>query len=175
MLTLYRAASVGLLFSGGGCQLSQQGSASRLRQTVGSAPGWARLVQQLDEDLTGAASNDPVDVISASAELYGRPQLVERLMDVLLVKEIEPGPVHIAFAQLPLDIVVTTNVDFLLERVYEQQRRPCEPLLGESQLSIGRGGDATHLLKFSMAICVTRTRLWSPRTITTGSFDAIPY
>ena len=69
-------------------------------------------------------------------------------MDVLLVKEIEPGPVHTAFAQLPFDIVVTTNVDFLLERAYEQQRRPCEPLLGESQLSIGRGRDATYLLKF---------------------------
>ena len=37
MLTLYRAAFAGLLSSGGGCQLSEQGSAPRLRQTVGSA------------------------------------------------------------------------------------------------------------------------------------------
>ena len=30
----------------------------------------------------------------------------------------------------------------------EEERRPCEPLLGESQLSIGRSREATYLLKF---------------------------
>jgi len=54
--------------------------------------------------------------------------------------------VHQSFAQLPFDIIVTTNVDFLIEQAYREQRRPCLPLLGESQLTIQRRPEATYLL-----------------------------
>jgi hypothetical protein len=86
--------------------------------------------------------------VSAYADTYGRASLIERLNDVLLVDDIEPSEVHRAFAQLPFDMVVTTNVDFLLERAYAELRRPCVPLLGEAQLSIQRRPEATNLLKF---------------------------
>jgi NAD-dependent SIR2 family protein deacetylase len=98
-------------------------------------PGWAELAKKLAKDLHGVDSANPIDAISSYGDLYSRPNLVERLSELLLVNDIEPGDVHRAFAQVPFDIVVTTNVDFLLERAYAGQRRPCEPLVGESRLS----------------------------------------
>ncbi|WP_159393761.1 SIR2 family NAD-dependent protein deacylase [Streptomyces sp. NRRL F-5755] len=123
-------------------------SAAATTEDLRSPPGWQSLGQQLSRDLLGPTGVGPLDALSAYADTYGRPQLVERLSELLFVHEIVPGTVHQAFAQLPFDIVVTTNIDFLLERAYEEQRRPCEPLLGESQLSLQRSPEVTHLLRF---------------------------
>lgn len=111
-------------------------------------PPWGALGKALARDVPGLGSAGPIDAVSAFAELYGRAALVERLTDLLLVDDVEPSSVHSAFAQLPFDMVITTNVDFLLETAYAQQLRPCVPLLGESQLSISRRPEATYLLKF---------------------------
>lgn len=111
-------------------------------------PGWAKLAEDLATDLPRAVTTNPIDSISAYAETYGRPYLIERLSELLLVNEVEPGDVHDKFACLPFDMVVTTNLDFLLEKAYARQRRPCVPLIGESQLSIQREPEATYLLKF---------------------------
>jgi hypothetical protein len=111
-------------------------------------PGWAKLAELLATDLPGAVTTNPIDSISAYAETYGRPYLVERLSELLLINDIEPGEVHDKFACLPFDMVVTTNFDFLLEKAYARQRRPCVPLIGESQLSMQREPEATYLLKF---------------------------
>ncbi|MEV5483520.1 MULTISPECIES: SIR2 family NAD-dependent protein deacylase [Streptomyces] len=89
-----------------------------------------------------------IEPVSSYADLYGRAKLIERLHELLLVDDVTPGKVHQAFAQLPFDIVVTTNFDFLLEKGYMEQRRPYTPLIGESQLSVQRPSDATYLLKF---------------------------
>ena len=112
-----------------------------------SPPLWNALGTQVAADLDVPAG-DPIDVLSAYAATYRRPRLVERLGELLLVDEVDPSAAHRAFAQLPFDMVVTTNVDFLLERAYSEQRRPCVPLLGESQLAIPRRSAATYLLKF---------------------------
>jgi hypothetical protein len=112
-----------------------------------SPPLWNDLGTEIAADLEVPAS-DPIDVLSAYAATYRRPRLVERLGELLLVDEVQTSPAHRAFAQLPFDMVVTTNVDFLLERAYSEQRRPCVPMLGESQLAIPRRSAATHLLKF---------------------------
>ncbi len=122
-------------------------SATAATQDGKHPPSWTEMADLLKEDLAGTVGT-PIDMISAFADTYGRAQLVERLSEILHVRHIEPGPAHRAFAKLPFDTVVTTNVDFLLERGYEVERRPCEPLLGESQLSIGRSLEATYLLKF---------------------------
>ena len=108
---------------------------------------WNALGEQVAADLDIPAG-DPIDVLSAYSAVYRRPRLVERLGELLLVDEVETSPAHRAFAQLPFGMVVTTNVDFLLERAYSEQRRPCVPMIGESQLAIPRRSTATHLLKF---------------------------
>ncbi len=122
-------------------------SRNAIGEDGGRPPDWRELGAQMALDVPAAGANDPIDAISAYAEMYGRPALVERLSELLLVNAVDPSPVHLAFAQLPFDMVVTTNADFLLEAAYDRQRRPCVPLLGESQLSIARRAEATHLLK----------------------------
>jgi hypothetical protein len=95
-----------------------------------------------------SSSSGPIDILSAYSDLYGRAGLVERLTDALLVDRLQPSDAQYAFARLPFDMVVTTNVDFLLEDAYKNARRPCIPLIGELQLTISRRAQATHLLKF---------------------------
>lgn len=112
-------------------------------------PAWSALARRLALDIPDApAVASPIDLISSYADMYGRPHLVERLAELLLVNDVEPGEVHQAFADLPFDVVVTTNVDFLVERAYAQRGRQCTPLIGESQLSVQRRPEATSLLKF---------------------------
>lgn len=111
-------------------------------------PDWSELGNQLAADVPSADATNPVDAISAYADTYGRPALVERLSKLLLLDEIEPSDTHLALAQLPFDMVVTTNADFLLEEAYQRQHRPYVPILGESQLTLARRVEATYLLKF---------------------------
>lgn len=111
-------------------------------------PSWFELGKSLERDVPGLASDNPIESVSAFAELYGRPVLLERLTELLLVNQVEPSDVHLEFARLPFDTVVTTNADFLLESAYQRRHRPCVPLLGESQLPIARRPEATYLLKF---------------------------
>jgi hypothetical protein len=112
-----------------------------------SPPLWRTLGEELAKEL-GIPGANPIDVLSAYADLYERPYLVERLTELLLVNELEIGELHRSFAQLPFETVVTTNIDTLLEEAYQAERRPSVPLIGESQLSIQRRRGATHLLKF---------------------------
>jgi len=123
-------------------------SATAVTEDGRRPPLWGELGRTLAADVPTAASDNPIDAISAYSELYGRVALVERLTELLLVDEVEPSDVHAAFARLPFDMVVTTNADFLLEAAYQRQRRSCVPLLGESQLSIVRRPESTYLLKF---------------------------
>jgi hypothetical protein len=123
-------------------------SATAVTEDDRRPPLWGVLGRALAEDVPAAVSDNPIDAISAYSELYGRSALVERLNELLLVEDVEPSTVHLAFAQLPFDMVVTTNADFLLEAAYQRQRRPCVPLLGESQLSMARRPESTYLLKF---------------------------
>lgn len=110
-------------------------------------PAWQGLGTAFGEELEVDAAT-PIDALSTFQSMYDRPYLINRLADLLLVNEVVPGEVHQSFAQLPFDIIVTTNVDFLIEQAYREQRRPCLPLLGESQLTIQRRPEATYLLKF---------------------------
>src|SRR5690348_8782427 len=75
---------------------------------------WGVLATALADDASQVTSGNPIDTISAYADLYGRAALVERLSELLYVDALEPSVVHLAFALLPFDVVVTTNVDYLL-------------------------------------------------------------
>jgi len=111
-------------------------------------PLWRELGRVLASDIPAAIpDSNPIEAVSGYADLYGRAALVDRLAELLLVDEVEPSVVQLAFARLPFDMVVTTNADFLLESAYKQQCRPCIPLLGESQLSASRRPESTYLLK----------------------------
>lgn len=109
-------------------------------------PLWAGLGKALAEELPDFTSTGTLDSISAYEHEFGRARLIERLSDILLIKDSQPGSAHREFCTLPFDIVCTTNFDFLLERQYDLTPRYVYPVVDEEQLSINAAGNAGTLL-----------------------------
>jgi hypothetical protein len=112
-----------------------------------SVPLWGELGKRLEADLDDFSSNGPIDAISAFEQEFGRTRLIERLSELLLLREALPGEVHKQFCSIPFDLVCTTNFDFLLERQYDLVPRYVYPIVDEEQLSLNVSRDGTLLLK----------------------------
>lgn len=110
-------------------------------------PLWAGLSKQLADELTDFSSTGTLDSISAYEHEFGRARLIERLSEILLIRDAQPGNAHKEFCTIPFDIVCTTNFDFLLERQYDLTPRYVYPVVDEEQLSINSGNAGTLLLK----------------------------
>jgi len=104
-----------------------------------SMPLWGALSEQLSDELKDYAATSVLDGISAYEHEFGRTRLIERLSDILLIREALPGNAHKEFCTIPFDIVCTTNFDFLLERQYDLTPRYVYPVVDEEQLSINAG------------------------------------
>ena len=111
-------------------------------------PLWDDLGRKLSEAFTGYEYSGPLEAISAYSDEFSRVKLVERLLELLLVDRAEPGDTHRSFCKLPFNLVVTTNIEFLLEKGYQQVNRYCRPLIDEEHLSIDSSGPEVKLLKF---------------------------
>lgn len=110
-------------------------------------PLWAGMGKQLTDELSDFSATSILDGISAYEHEFGRARLIERLSDILFIKEAQPGDVHKEFCTIPFDIVCTTNFDFLLERQYDLTPRYVYPVVDEEQLSINTSNAGTLLLK----------------------------
>jgi hypothetical protein len=110
-------------------------------------PLWPDLGTALAAEMAAYSSAGALDSISAYQHEYGRAKLIERLTQLLLIKEAEPSETHRAFCSIPFDIVCTTNFDFLLERQYDAIPRYVYPVIDEEQLSINGANAGTQLLK----------------------------
>jgi hypothetical protein len=60
-------------------------------------PLWAELGRQLESDLKDFVASGPIDAISAYEHEFGRARLIERLSDILLLREAQPGDAHKEF------------------------------------------------------------------------------
>jgi hypothetical protein len=110
-------------------------------------PLWSDLSRILSDELKDYSPSGVLDAISAYEHEYGRARLIERLVEILHLKDAQPGAAHKEFCSLPFDIVCTTNFDFLLERQYDLIPQPVHPVVDEEQLSINIGSAGTMLLK----------------------------
>jgi hypothetical protein len=110
-------------------------------------PGWSQLATALEDDMKDFESSNPIDAISAYEHRFGRTRLVERLFEILLIREAVPGATHREFCMLPFQIVCTTNFDFLLEDQYKATPRSVDPVVSEDQLSLIQPDSVTLLLK----------------------------
>ncbi len=110
-------------------------------------PLWEDIGKHLAQQMRNYPYTTPIDAISAFCHEFSRAKLVEQLRSLLHVDKAQPGQAHLAFADLPFDIIVTTNFDFLLERAYHLKRRPYYPIVDEDQLSIGNVFQDTRILK----------------------------
>lgn len=112
----------------------------------GKMPLW----DDLGRSLAGGAGYSYVnalDAMSAYEHTFERRELIKRLARELRVADAMPGPAHKAFARLPFDRVVTTNLEFLLEQAYEAVGRRCEVVISEDQLPLRPRHGATVLVK----------------------------
>ncbi len=111
-------------------------------------PDWNGLASVLKRDLADPDDTfDAVDVISAYAQEHGRPALVERVSRAIRIADAQPGEVHLSLCRLPVDVLVTTNFDQLLEQAFREVRKPCHPVLDELQLAISNPYPGPALLK----------------------------
>lgn len=110
-------------------------------------PLWDDLGREMAADLQDYPYAGALDAVSAYSHEYGRPRMVERVGEALLINEARPGDAHRAFCSILFDIVCTTNVDFLLERQYEATPRYCRPIVDEDQLAVNDRSNTTALLK----------------------------
>jgi hypothetical protein len=110
-------------------------------------PLWAAMSKELTDELSDFSATSVLDGISAYEHKFGRARLIERLLEILLVGDAQPGNTHKEFCTIPFDIVCTTNFDFLLERQYDLTPRYVYPVVDEEQLSINSGNAGTLLLK----------------------------
>jgi hypothetical protein len=110
-------------------------------------PLWGEMSKALTDELGDFAPASVLDGISAYEHEFGRTRLIERLSEILLIRDTQPGNAHREFCTIPFDIVCTTNFDFLLERQYDLTPRYVYPVVDEAQLSISAGNAGTLLLK----------------------------
>ena len=112
-----------------------------------SMPLWEDIGKEMANAITDYEYTGAVDAISAYEYEYASPKLIEELQRSLLVDCAQPGTVHKSFCELPFDLVVTTNFEFLLEKGYENVNRYCRPIIDEDQLSIDSSTPEVKLLK----------------------------
>ncbi len=111
-------------------------------------PLWDDLGLELSTEIKGFQyQKNPLETISTYSYIYKKPKLVEKLSELLLIKESYPGKVHEAFCKLPFDYVCTTNIEFLIEKQYENINRYIIPILNEEQFAINIPSAATALIK----------------------------
>jgi hypothetical protein len=104
---------------------------------TGSMPDWRELGNRVGEQLPpGYAADSPLETLSAYQHAYGRGKLIEAIQRELHVTDAHPGPLHNAFCNLPFKVVVTTNVEQLLEQGYRKRYGSVFPITEEEQLRL---------------------------------------
>ncbi|MCF8428476.1 MAG: SIR2 family protein [Bacteroidia bacterium] len=110
-------------------------------------PDWYQLGKLFNDELIDYQYVNTLDSISSYAHEYSRVKLIEKLHEYLLIDLVTPGKAHRKFADLPFNLIVTTNFEFLLEKSYEVLKYNCLPMIDENQLSIDPKGVRVRLLK----------------------------
>ncbi|MFL6139635.1 MAG: SIR2 family NAD-dependent protein deacylase [Frankiaceae bacterium] len=124
-------------------------SANARTRTGKQPPAWKELGEAVRQYLPdGYGVDGPVDAISTYEQMHGRPALIDCVHDALLIDEARPAEVHKAFARIPFDTVLTTNVDFILETAWSAIGWPFDPVVGEQRLASKRRARRTQLVKF---------------------------
>jgi hypothetical protein len=102
-----------------------------------SMPDWPELGAHLGRQLPpGYAAENPLETISAYEYAFGRNKLINSLQRELAVTGARPGRVNEAFSTLPLDVVVTTNVEQLLEMQYRLRYGSILQIVEQEQLRV---------------------------------------
>jgi hypothetical protein len=96
---------------------------------------WSKLGDYFAGQMPGYTYSSALDAISTYVHEYSRTKTIEHLKKRLHIGHARPGKSHLSFANLPFDVVITTNYDFLLEKAYESVGKSYIPVVEEEQLS----------------------------------------
>ncbi len=110
-------------------------------------PDWDGLGRAIANLIPDYQYINALDALSAYSFEYSRTNLIEKVSDLLLIDSIEPGETHKAFCNLPFELIVTTNFEFLLEKGYTNIKKTCRPIIDENQLCISSKNQIVDLLK----------------------------
>jgi SIR2-like domain len=111
-------------------------------------PDWKQLGEEISNELPpGYGTDSPMESLSAYEHAFGRGKLVERVQRALYVTTARPDRVHVAFCSIPFDVVVTTNVDQLLEQQYRTIHGSVLSVIEDEQLALPNPYRAPQLVK----------------------------
>ena len=100
-------------------------------------PDWAELGARLGQQLPPEyAADSPLEVVSAYQYAFGRGRLIDAMQHELHVADANPGPAHAEFCSIPFEVVVTTNVEQLLEQEYRAKYGSILQVVEQEQLRI---------------------------------------
>jgi hypothetical protein len=128
-------------------------------------PLWNNLANKFSEQLgKDYKFSNPLDPISDFSYNFGKAKCIEWLRKMLYHGDIQPSSAQLAFANLPFDIVITTNFDSLLESSYHKKGRRYIVITDEKQLSTSDVGlrnndETTRILKIHGDIGNARTMI----------------
>lgn len=131
-------------------------------------PDWQGLIDGLVEELPGCPPGADHRDIAAYYELeYGRNRLVQRIRDRLDTLHLQPTRVHHALAALPVQLLVTTNFDDLLEQTYRLERKPCTTVTRAVDAGFW-SSDRTQIVKIHGDLAIPESIV-----ITSGDYEGI--
>jgi hypothetical protein len=118
---------------------------------------WADLGDSLAKELEDYSAVNALDSISAYEHEFGRPRLIERLSELLLVHEARPGDAHRAFCSIPFKprtplsrrIVPGRPVLSRVRRVWRSEKSLRRQVMAD-QLPLGDGHQPMESLTWGM-------------------------
>ncbi|MFF3286470.1 SIR2 family protein [Streptomyces sp. NPDC003023] len=131
-------------------------------------PDWQGLIDGLVEELPDCPPGADHRDIAAYYELeYGRNRLVQRIRDRLDTLHLQPTRVHQALAALPVQLLVTTNFDDLLEQAYRSERKPYTTVTRAVDAGFW-SSDRTQIVKIHGDLAIPESIV-----ITSGDYEGI--
>jgi hypothetical protein len=109
-----------VLFAGAGLSFN----APRRDGGSNSMPGWkalaASLLERMEEQVS--STQDPLEIADYFETKFGRPALIDALVDTIRDSEHAPGRVHQCITSLNFEEIITTNFDTLIERAFSDKQ-----------------------------------------------------
>lgn len=118
-----------------------------LSMSVGG-PSWEQLVAPLKSELNPPTTeSDPRLVAQFYRNQYGDNQFFTRIRENLHHEKLRPGAAHIALAELPVNIILTTNFDDLLERALREAGKKVHVISDDREIGLWNERSEVQVLK----------------------------
>lgn len=126
-------------------------------------PSARELVAALQQELGTPPTNASFpDAMAQAINEHGRARVVQFLMERLARQAPAESKIHATIAQLPFDVVVTTNFDTLLEQAFQRTGKHCFTVVSPEELAYSRSG-VVSVLKLHGSIERPDSLLLTPR------------